>query len=192
MKATGRIKFGKPKDTSKLGADQVRRDKSHLSVIEAGESVPKDAHLDEATVNAVTDAGEDFEPAFDPEDPSSYGGAEAARHSRLMAPDNPNRPRAIQGEESFKVADGGAFGRLTRSPLRSGRTVEDIDPDEDLQRLTGGTVQSLGRTIGEVPPTPEDERAKGTHRRASKRSSGGAGQASGQSATGSEGNEDRE
>lgn len=175
-KATTRIKFGEPKE-KKLDAD-----KSHLKIIEPGETVPKDV-LDEETARFATDAGQDFEPVFDPDDPESYAGEEAARQSKMMAPDHPDRPASIEGEESFKVGTGGALGRDTRGPMRPA--------DEDAQRLVGGTVKTLGSTIGEVPEGQKDAR-KSSVRKGSTRSAGGSGQASGQSAQGREGNEGRE
>lgn len=160
-KATTRIKHGKSSER-----DLGNRDKSHLKVVQPGESAP--AGLDDETKRIATDEGEeDLSEAYDPDDPESYEGEEAARASKLMAPDNPNRPPTVPGEDSWKVSGRGFLGRDTNRVLSSEEAAEEDERRREAER-----------------PRTTSAKAEGSGRKGSKRSSGGSGQATGQSATG--------
>jgi hypothetical protein len=165
-KATTRIKHGKTRELRP--GEPGFRDKSHLETVEVGEDAPKG--LDEETERIATDDGEDYEPAYDPDDPESFEGEDAARDSKLMAPDNPNRPSSVPGEDSWKVSHGGAFGRDTGSIMSSEEAAEADKARREAERPKRATA---AREVKE-----------GSGKKASKRSGGKSGQSTGQSAHG--------
>lgn len=153
-KAKTRIKYGEPK---KRAVDD-KTDKSHLKSAMPGEEVPADVAKG-LPDSAVDRGGARGAPKrlIDAEDNDSYGGAEAARESLMMRPDNPNRPAHIDGEDSWKVA-GGALGTAASTGTEE-RTQVSTTKLTDEQKAQEKAQQS--EVDAEAKRMTEERKARG-------------------------------
>jgi hypothetical protein len=120
-KARTAIKHGK--------APKPEKEKAEFKTIQPGESVPAELAKD-LPVGSLHADGKRKKSAIDVDDNESYAGEDAAQESILMRPDNPNRPANVEGEDQFKVAQGGAFGRGKQT---------DATGKEQVQEPSGGS-----------------------------------------------------